>query len=332
MKVKRVGFAIAVLAALCGGHQVAFAQYQISIIQPAGSVFTIPYGMNDQGVITGFYQQPSGFASGFVRQPNGAIATATPPPFTLQNTLGGVNNAGIAAGSYLDFFGVNHSAAYDTAADTWTPFPDIAGAVGGLAASVNNGNVFTGYSIGGFTMTGSFVGNRGYLYDSGVYSFFDAPGVDLTFEGTIPEDINDSGTVVGFFSPMGRNGLFSGFVRNPSGAYTVLDYPGAESTFIQGVNNQGVAAGSYDVGGMSHSFLWSASAGFTNFDLPFGFNTEIWGIDNRGNLVGTYLDPRGFEAGFLASPVPEPGIGAFALAVSGSVLGLALRRRWRGRP
>lgn len=294
-------------------------------IQPAGSAFTIPYGENDAGVITGTYFTPFGNSYGFVRSPDGTITTPAPPVNAVATTLTDVNNAGIATGAFVAKF-ANHSATYNIAADAWTMLPDIMGTVGGIAVSINNANLVVGEAIGGYDMQGNPSGVHAYFYGNSGYTFFDAPGADIAFAGTIPEDINDAGTVVGFYSPTGRNGLLSGFVRDSSGAYTTVDYPGADSTFFEGINNQGIVAGSYDVGGVSHSFLWSAGNGFTNFDVPNGLNTELWGIDNYGHVVGNYIDPQqGIIVGFAA--VPEPGNVALLLGMSIPGMGFLAHRR-----
>ena len=313
------------LSALLSLNSPVRAQTSVFQIQPPGSVFTIAYGENDQGVITGRYELANGAAFGFVRQPNGTITTPSLPPGAFSSLLAGVNNANIAAGAYLDMFGL-HSATYNIPADTWMALPDIANAAGGIAVSINNANLVVGEDIGGFDMQGDPAHVHAYFYDGNNYSFFDAPNADLAFAGTIPEDINDAGAVAGFYSPMGRNGLLSGFVRDSNGGYTTVDYPGADSTFFEGINNQGIVAGSYDVGSVSHSFTWSAAGGFTNFDAPNGLNTELWGIDNNGNLTGNYFDPQGsIVVGF--GTVPEPGsLALFAgLGISGA--GFLARRR-----
>ncbi len=312
------------LSALLPLHTRARAQTSYFSIQPPGSVFTIPVGENDKGVITGRYQLANGGVLGFVRSPDGTITTPTLPVNSFGGFLAGVNNANIAAGAYLQNFAY-HSATYNIATDTWTPIPDIAGTVSGFAIGINNANLVVGIGIGGFDAQGQPTGAHGYFYDGG-YTPFDVPGVDTTFAGTIPEDINDAGTVVGFYSPTGKNGLRSGFVRDSSGAYITVDHPGADSTFFEGINNQGVVAGSYDVGGVSSNFTWTAAGGFTDFNVPLGVNAEVWGIDNYGNLVGDYLDPQqGVYVGF--GSVPEPGSVAFFTGMS--LTGAAFLRRYR---
>ena len=305
----------------------AFAQYQYQPIDPPGSVFTIPYGMNDTGVITGFYYLPDNSPHGFVRSANGTITTPALPAGAFGSQLTGVNNAGIAAGAYADASGA-HGATYNIAADTWTALPDIPGIAANLSVSITNGNVVLGEAVGGFSAGGLPAHVRGYYYNVAGYNFFDAPGVDINFAGTVPEDINESGEIVGFASLTGRGGRDSGFLRDSAGNFTFLDYPGADSTFLEGVNNSGVVAGSYDIGGVSHSFTWAAGVGFTNFDVPFGFNTELWGIDNKGNLVGNYVDPQaGAIRGFVAAAVPEPGSLALLFGIAGIGVGVLRKRR-----
>ena len=325
---KPLRFCLAVSACLALGRP-AFAQYQISPIDPPGSVLTIPYGMNDQGVITGFYYLPDQSSHGFVRSVDGTVTTPALPAGAFGSQLAGVNNAGVAAGAYVDASG-GHGATYNIAANTWTALPDIPGAAANLPVGITNGNIILGEAVGGFSVGGLPAQDRGYLYNGSGYAFFDAPGVDINFAGTVPEDINESGVIVGFASLTGRGGNDSGFLRDPSGNFTFLDYPGADSTFLEGINDSGVVAGSYDIGGVSHSFIWSAGAGFTNFDVPFGFNTELWGIDNRGDLVGNYVDPQaGTIRGFVAAAVPEPG--SIALLFGLASVGVGLLRKRRGR-
>ena len=247
------------LGALVSLTNRALAQTSYFSIQPPGSVDTVAYGENDGGVITGFYVLSGGGRFGFVRIPDGTITTPSLPTGAFSSLLFGVNNGNIAAGAYADMFGL-HSATYNIGTDTWMQIPDITGAVGGIAVSINNANLVVGEDIGGFDPQGNPAHAHGYLYD-GNYTFFDAPNADLTFSGTIPEDINDAGTVVGFYSATGGNGALSGFVRDASGAYTTVDHPGADSTFFEGINNQGVVAGSYDVSGVSHNFFWTAGGG-----------------------------------------------------------------------
>ena len=305
----------------------ASAQYQFQPIDPPGSVFTIPYGMNDQGVITGFYYLSDHSSHGFVRSAEGTITTPALPAGAFGSELAGVNNAGIAAGAYADASG-SHGATYNIAAGAWTALPDIAGVAANLPVGITNGNLILGETVKGFSAGGQPVGDRGYFYNGSGYAFFDAPGVDTNFAGTVPEDINESGVVAGFASLTGRGGRDSGFLRDPAGNFTFLDYPGADSTFLEGINNSGVVAGSYDIGSVSHSFIWSSGNGFTNFDVPFGFNTELWGIDNKGNLVGNYVDPQlGAIRGFSAAAVPEPGSHALLFGMAGIGVSLLRKRR-----
>lgn len=76
-----------------------------------------------------------------------------------------------------------------------------------------------------------------------------------------------------------------------------------------------------------HGFLYSEGT-FTQLDVPGSAAfTEAEGINNDGDIVGLFVDNRGIEHGFLATPVSavtEPS----SLALFGvGVIGIVLVRR-----
>jgi hypothetical protein len=78
------------------------------------------------------------------------------------------------------------------------------------------------------------------------YQQFDFPGATFTQAW----DVNSSGTVVGYFNPVGSRG----FVLNAKGI-TQVDVPGATFTRIFGINPQGDMVGTYaDASGKIHGF------------------------------------------------------------------------------
>jgi hypothetical protein len=67
-----------------------------------------------------------------------------------------------------------------------------------------------------------------------------------------------------------------------------IDYPGATSTFIFGINTKGDVVGSFtDGNGVEHGFA-SSGGQFTSFDWPGATWTEGWGINPNGVIVGQY--------------------------------------------
>ena len=82
--------------------------------------------------------------------------------------------------------------------------------------------------------------------------------------------------------------------------WTVIDYPGAEWTMLNGIHNKGDVVGVYHSGtGHDHGFLLSGGV-FTTIDFPGAFSTNAEGINDDGDIVGTYamyfspMEPTGF--------------------------------------
>ena len=83
-------------------------------------------------------------------------------------------------------------------------------------------------------------------------------------EIVIPNQINASSALTGTY--IDNNGVYHGFLRDPSGSITILDAPGAgtaaeQGTELRGVNTSGTIAGGISVGtvngvvGASHSLV-----------------------------------------------------------------------------
>jgi len=77
-------------------------------------------------------------------------------------------------------------------------------------------------------------------------------------------------------------------------SYTTIDYPGAFSTVVRGINSAGDIVGTYQttLGGQSHGFKLSGGQ-FTSFDYPGAQSTSAAGINDSGLIVG-YEDSNSF--------------------------------------
>jgi uncharacterized membrane protein len=129
----------------------------------------------------------------------------------------------------------------------------------------------------------------------------------------IPNQINASGAVTGTY--IDNNGVYHGFLRDPSGSITILDAPGAgtaaeQGTELRGVNTSGTIAGGISVGtvngvvGASHSLVLVTSGTYTIFDPPqAGAHSSIAeAINDSGAVVGTYRDANLVRHGYLRQP------------------------------
>src|SRR6185503_16220729 len=131
---------------------------------------------------------------------------------------------------------------------------------------------------------------------------------------------------------------FFGF--SPAGPFHDLDYPGALTSALTGVNNLGAVTGlyalqvgpptfgyisiggefgstgpgleincindsfafggSFNVGGVNHGFVYANGVAAV-VDVPGASSTIVYGINNAGTIVGTYVDEAG-QHGFMAVP------------------------------
>ena len=79
-------------------------------------------------------------------------------------------------------------------------------------------------------------------------------------------------------------------MRLTDGSLVVVDYPGAVSTILGGINERGDVTGAYvDSGGAEHAFLKrQGSAAFTSFDAPGAVGTEGHYMNDRGQVAGVF--------------------------------------------
>jgi len=111
--------------------------------------------------------------------------------------------------------------------------------------------------------------------------------------------INSFGVMVGSYSPTNGSGLDKrGFIYD-NGVFTYFDYPNAESTFGQGINDSDIVVGSADFSGglIVHGFFYDGQV-FTQFDVPGQPQTFPYGINNAGYVVGSAGDAGSQVKGF----------------------------------
>ena len=117
------------------------------------------------------------------------------------------------------------------------------------------------------------------------------------------------------------------FAQSPP-PYTSIDYPGAVTTVLWQINNEGDIAGTYMLPDSTrHAFRWS-SGRLTPIDYPGATTTETFGINSRGVMVGDYV-ANGVSHGLVLDhgrmiTVDIPGAtggGLAAINESGAIVG-----------
>jgi uncharacterized membrane protein len=100
----------------------------------------------------------------------------------------------------------------------------------------------------------------------------------------------------------------------------VIDFPGAASTEVRGINNLGHVVGRYFAAdGSIHGFFYDG-AEFREVAFPGAYQTDAIGINDQGQIVGTYVTstPDRQSVGFLFdagqyAPILGPGGASAAL-------------------
>ena len=103
--------------------------------------------------------------------------------------------------------------------------------------------------------------------------------------------------------------------------YTILDVPGAHSTYAYDIDGRNTVGYYVDDNFDRHGFSYDGST-YTTLDVPGAIQTTVYGIDGS-NIVGSYTDDSG-NHGFIAT-IPEPAM--LTLAAIGTLLACGRQRR-----
>jgi probable HAF family extracellular repeat protein len=129
--------------------------------------------------------------------------------------------------------------------------------------------------------------------------------------GTVAQDINNAGDIVGGFSPAPPAEVRQGYLLS-GGSFTPIIVPGVLRTTVTNINNLGQTVGFFrDSGGIEHGFLLNGGS-FTTIDPTDATTSNANGINDNGQIVGQYTDAGGTDHGFLFSsgaftPIDVPG-------------------------
>jgi predicted membrane protein len=142
--------------------------------------------------------------------------------------------------------------------------------------------------------------------DPPMFIGFDAPGAGGRADaGTFPQQINESGEIVGWLYD--ANLIAHAFIRDSSGSITVFDAPGATTkccsgTFATSVNSAGTVTGYFaDDNFVSHGFIRTQGGVITTFDAVAGSSgTAAYSVNDSGVVTGVSYDANTqFAHGFM---------------------------------
>jgi hypothetical protein len=191
-----------------------------------------------------------------------------------------------------------------TKMETLMPF----GATASVALGVNDEGVVVGQYVEDSTHT------PGFVDAAGKYTKVSPTAKSMV---TNLQGINNHGVAVGFYSEDGTTqhgfsfdtaSMKTMLIADPSTAR--ITGSGLVLTQFLAVNDSGLTVGYYQTkDGSQYGFLYDLSAqAYTYVDDPEAMPvkgvqiTQITGVDNAGQIAGFYIDGKGNQHGFMASP------------------------------
>jgi len=289
-----------------------------NVINPADVTFNQLLGVNNSGLITGY------FGSGAVGFPNqgytysgGGAFTSTNFPGSTQTQVTGLNNNGTLVGFWAptnmggdaNYGFYEQGGVFSTVVNpNTTSAPPVNQLLG-----VNDSNVAVGF------YNDNNNNAHGYTYNITTGTFTPVISTLPNVASLTAAGINNAGDIVGFYSTV-TGGPANGFL-DIGGTFTTLDAPGSTSTMLLGVNNKGLIVGTdTDANGMHGVIYNELTQSWTVLDA-FGTNanfTTFNGLNDLGQIVGFYTTDggNGNTIGLLVSaPAPEAGKGLLGLAL-----------------
>jgi hypothetical protein len=160
----------------------------------------------------------------------------------------------------------------------------------GRLHGINRGNQAVGYTIGGDEPDGIF-------YDNGAVTKIEIKnGISVQVFG-----IENNGRAVGKYDeidPVGKfaTGKTHGFIYFHGSVTDIIDYPGANVTVAQGINDPQRVVGYYlGSDGHYHGFFFDKKS-YTAINFPGALDTYAMGLNNPGDTVGYYTDPNRLDS------------------------------------
>jgi probable HAF family extracellular repeat protein len=217
----------------------------VQTIDYPGALSTSLTGINDWGVMIGAYQDENYNTYTVTYSLANSAWTVLPNlPGGLQEVFGiaGINDEGLAVGCAGGFLGPQ----------SWIWHPDSQSYSYFTAPAASEATT-CGQIINNF---GSVVGSMSIVYSNSPFLFlgdygnrytnFSLPS-SLNSPGLVaPFGINDADTIVGSFFTADYASA-SGFILTRGGSFTVFNQPGADQTYLTGINDFGVLCGdTYD--------------------------------------------------------------------------------------
>jgi uncharacterized protein (TIGR03437 family) len=263
-------------------------------------------------------------ASGAARAQSYTVFSFDAPAGMTLVRVEGINASGQILGVYQDSAQTFHFLLRSANGATFTEI-SVPGASQINATGLNNNGQTTGYYM---DATGAHSFIRGA--DGSITTFDIPPEGGIATQPPLPTAINDKGDLAG--TAFSESSVAWGFMLSADRkTYTSIQFPGATTTQVSGIDNSGEVVGRFRFGGsfgLWHGFLRKADGTYRIIDAPGAvLETSVTGINNRGQMVanGMALNPDGTSAG------PDPAVGtATAIDDNGRLVGCSTTTPCKG--
>jgi hypothetical protein len=207
---------------------------------------------NAQGVTVGSAWN-QGLLQGLVLSGSSTVTVDYPGASVTATVLNGINNWGTIVGIWSNtnppFTGP--WASFKLKNGMFTPI-DYPGSVTTNVTRISDKGVIVGY-YNYYAFNGNHLPNHGFTLANGVYKKLDNPKASqAAFNGTVLNDINSSGTIVGTYRP--SDNLDHGFIY-VNGTFKDVKVPKFPNSTVNGINRYGYVTGiAYGSGGVQTAY------------------------------------------------------------------------------
>lgn len=273
-------FVIALAAVACltlsssSAHGQAVASCTFKLFQvPTGTPFQAN-GVNDYSTVVGQVSPPAGSsdpAKAFIHYSGGGNSYFSAPNAATTSMLAR-NNSGVTVGFYSTQGSTsNISKGFILQGSTFTSFAHPNAVWGTQMTGINKYK-----SVVGWYLDSGEIAHGFKRYSNGGLAAINYPGAQSTYA----IGINDSGTIVGFYTNPDEHG----FIYH-NGQWATLDYPNTTGTELYGISNSGVIIGLDHSLEQGRAFLYENGT-FKVIDVPDSYYTHALGISPGGIITG----------------------------------------------
>jgi len=250
-----------------------------------GALFTTATGINNSGMLVGYYVDSGGVTHGFMR--SGKTVTTIDDPKGIATYCEGINSIGAIVGEYTQSNENNHGFLYQNGV-----FTDIGMGVISGADGINDQGVI----VGAYLECGVCI-QLGFIYDGGTYTTLSPTGADYT----AAIGINNGGKIA--VTVDDASGIFHAYIYNGK-KYTNIDAPGYTDSYATAVNNLGDVSMIVDkVEGdnetVDGAILHQGQYIIFNYQNRPNILTRSYGINDHRESVGGF-ETRQAIGGFVA--------------------------------